>query len=316
MGINPQAPLQEGKSVQYLAGFIYTDDGQAVQLPDGTLVRGRCEKPASCVLNEPQWSSIPLEGGFFSGAGGKVPGNLTKEACTGSCQVVNIVWFWSGGVPGSDRIIVPLSQGAFTGEVVDVSGEGAPEAACRNSTAGDGFLGDDPNNPPSDLTNAGTGSIPWWFNFDFQAPVVVPDITNQFECSNNDFEWISYAGTKYIESDFFPGEEWRRQVGYRWGNLASMSADGFMVPVSTQFRKPTEACFYFSCSSDAYDNKTSCEAAKEKWVAKKLPGGVCWDGVDPDSIQRGPTEDECLSVSGQIWLVLNEGVDACKNLGG
>ncbi len=246
MGINPQAPLQEGKSVQYLAGFIYTDDGQAAQLPDGTLVRGRCQTASYC----------------SNAAGDRL--NLDKASCVGVCTD-----------PQTDN-------------VVNI----------------------DPN------TDAECTSIQMdWEDYTWVESVVLNQINTFFECENNSpyNEWISYAGTKYIESDFFPGEEWRRQVGYRWGNLASMSADGFIVPVSTQFRKPVGGCFKFACSLSAHTDKTSCEASGGKWEASKLPA-VCLDSNG--DVTSETTEAACLASNpSNSWVEIDYS-GTCKDYGG
>ena len=146
--------------------------------------------------------------------------------------------------------------------------------------------------------------------------VIIPDAKDEFECLNKpkDTEWVSYPGSKYIESDFLPAEEWRRQIGFRWGKIATMTADGMFIPFSAQFRSTgVAACIKNACEDPQYETKTECEANGKRWEVTKLTG-VCKDAADNEDPSY-PTEEKPCTDAGHTWHSASD-PDICKAKGG
>ena len=103
---------------------------------------------------------------------------------------------------------------------------------------------------------------PVWHDWQWLDPVVRPGIEDQFDCLNDseNNNWISYPNSKYAESAFLPAEEWRKQIGWNWGNVGSMSIDGLTVPTSTQFRRTIGACIRIYCNDSQFKTKAACSA--------------------------------------------------------
>jgi len=225
MGLDNRVPFPEGQSVQFLSGFIYPADNQAIKLPDGTSVTGRCEVPAQCKDHK----------------GVKRDDITEKKNCTGQCYEKNT-------------------------NANECSDAGYSSVPCPGNklAAGD----------KSSCTNA--DGI--WVDHQWSEATAVVDFDDRHKCENDNeqHEWISYTASKYVESAFLPGEEWRRQAGFRWEELGTTSADGWFLPSSAQFRKPVAVCVIQSCvgGSSTGDEKTrsTCETAGGTFETKKTYG--------------------------------------------
>lgn len=155
-----------------------------------------------------------------------------------------------------------------------------------------------------------------WFAWKWHEPKILADVNDEFVCLNKpqETEYISYAGSKYIETDFLPAEEWRRSVGWRWGDVATVTSDGMFIPFSAQFRAVGEAaCIKNACEDPQYTKKADCEANNKKWKVTKLTG-VCKDAngqTDPSY----PKEQAACENAGYTWESASD-PDACEAQGG
>ena len=272
MGIDPRHQTSNDKTSQFLSGFIYSDKGQAEQLSDGTFVRGRCQTPGRCV-NVTSYID-PRDGGTIS-AGDNLElyyeTSFTEPTCTGVCLEVRIV-----ESPDPDNPGETITTTEFTGEWDELA-QNATE--CANTIV-IGMLDD---------------TKPVWHDWQWLDPVVRPGIEDQFDCLNDseNNNWISYPNSKYAESAFLPAEEWRKQIGWNWGNVGSMSIDGLTVPTSTQFRRTIGACIRNYCNDSQFKTKAACTAAGKQWKAEKILGG-CFNS-DGTLFPEYKTENACVS---------------------
>ena len=263
MGINPRQQNSHDKTSQFLSGFIYSDKNQAEQLPDGTFVRGRCQTAGGCVntvkYTDPDGNNVS--------AGENL--NLAESVCTGICLEVRTVTV-------SDVSGETTTTTEFTGEWDELA---------QDATTCDG----------SYIIGMTDDTKPAWYSWKWLDPVVIPGIENQFHCIKNSEsnDWISYPNSKYAESTFLPAEEWRKQIGWSWGSVASMSIDGLTIPTSTQFRKPVSACIRNYCNDSQFTTKATCVEAGKQWKAEKILGG-CFNS-DGTLFPAYKTEAACVA---------------------
>jgi len=183
----------------------------------------------------------------------------------------------------------------------------------------------EPMDPALNIKNKGecTDADGLWLEFQWSEATIATEFDDRHLCQNDNEqnEWISYVASKYVESSFLPSEEWRRQAGFRWEQLGTISADGWFIPTSMQFRRPTSACVKQSCtggnSTGDEKGKSKCEDAGGTFETKLLRG-QCTDQVGEADNTNQDDEDggkaKCIE-AGNNWSSSAD-PEKCEEQGG